>query len=682
MEYGEENELENVNFFYDIMFFKYTGKDRSLSLIYDENKKSTCFLETNKNYLESSTISAFCREENNKKIILWEPLFTLKKEDNTDIEHFQYFLLILNYLEHKNYNFTVRISAGEQTDNNYIYNPIAYQEAWSRLRTFLYLYPANILSKIFIYGKYKKLDKEHNITSEEIRWAHLKAENKEEDQPLNFGKIFPLIAIDHNMYKALVQTSCGQDCTGNEWAEKFYNLYKIYIRRFLQAKYKIGTVMESHVKANGFYNFEKDSLLEGLIFVSILVYLEDYSLTDKSRRKELTRLHEICIDYAQGIAQLIENTLFHVIRNENTEEYDSGCGSFTFRIREKSAATYLKNSGTNNEEKFSKIMELYVVDFNYRNFEGFVNKFINNVNKRSSIIEPAEIKLPHLFGEGLEKNSSMKRYFEDSENIAMHYGLQILNNIIVTMDGSLYVVSGSGEDNRPDEEKNSFFNSKANMYIKPDFFWKNGTAYVIYLPIKYEQELNYGDVISISNFECQEYSGGFYVQLLKDKHWVPDISLTPEGKKIAIDNIKNRLLNEINSIESTEDKIFYIDINAWNLNLNIYLYEVLSKAIFILLHEKNLSSFNHIALINLPSEYDVIKLFRQFALFYNRWGENENMANKSVYFMDCEGELDLLLYGEKLDRIKNNLAYGKIYGGYSSVAMEIIRHLSERGNYE
>mgnify|MGYP005799792819 FL=1 len=51
------------------------------------------------------------------------------------------------------------------------------------------------------------------------------------------------------------------------------------------------------------------------------------------------------------------------------------------------------------------------------------------------------------------------------------------------------------------------------------------------------------------------------------------------------------------------------------------------------------------------------------------------MKQKSVYLIDREAALDLLLYGKDLDSIKKNLAYGKIYGGYSDDAMAIINTL-------
>lgn len=669
IKYLEGNSTDIATSF-TIKHFNYQkGNKREIETIYNENQNSKEFFEFNRKekFIVSSNRENFHNADKDKKIIIWEPIFLSEKaeieketKEKTDVANFQYFMLALRYFEENGYRYSICISAGKSGDN--IYTPIDYGEKWSRLRMLLYLYSLEELSKIYIYGKYKKSKEK----VEEIRWGHVRAERALEDLS-NVGKIFPLVSITPEVYKALVQTKCTKEGDGEKPLDRFYGLYEIYRNRFLQKKYGGKAVNESLIEENGFDNFKNDSLLEGLIFVSTLTYLEDKTLTDKKRRKDLTRLHEICVDYAQGIAQLMENIVFHVIKSKS-----GGCGSFTFRIRNKKEAFYHKEK--DKKLNFSNFMELYVADFNYGTFNGLVSKFVENVQNReksevvwSDKLTTSSVKLPHLFGENLQ-GTLMESYFTDGNNIAMHYGLQILNSVVITGEGCLYVASGSPSDKRLDAT-NSFFNEyKRSSYFQPDFLWKNGTAYIIYLPIKHEEIVNYGDVIAVSNEKCEQRKTDCIALTVSPKVW-ETVAATADQKARDVDTAVGELSKQIK-----KKKFSYIDISCVTTN-HIYAYEVLSKAVFLLLNEEKLKD---IALINIPNEYDVIKIFRQFALFYDRKGKSAGMQDKSVYFIDADGALDLLLYGDRMDSIKENLAYGKIYGGYSGEAMEIINHLCKR----
>ena len=726
---------------FTIKYFRYDkGLTRSIDTFYRENIESKEFFEANKKngYIVDSNKRAFLNVDRRRRVILWEPIFPQNKKEEVDVAYFQYFMLVLKYVERQGYRYSVRISAGDCSKGKYGF--IEFGEEVVRLRALLYLYSSEELSKIYVFSKYTK-DKEN-----EIAWRRLKAENAE-PLPMDSGKIFPLLSITKDTYTALVLTTCGQNADG-EWANKLKKLYDLYVDRYLEdaneiygklvklpGKIKSGfseiegldleintltnkvkhakseferkkyeedlkkkskrhkflrediplkmeeletlrgdkkneNIRERLVEEHGFKDFENDSLLEGLIYVSTLVYLDKKGLTEKSHRRDLTRLHEICVDYAQGIAQLIENIVYHVIQNTEAEATERGCGSFTFRIRTREDARYYVE---NSDETIapSYFMELYVADFNYYPVNGMVSKFIENVEnnggERKWSFTEENVKLPHLFGEQLH-GTQMEEYFSDSQNVAMHYGLQILNSVVMTGGGGLYVTSGSHSDNKL-KEQNFFFNEyKAGSYLHPEFLWRNGTTYVIYLPIKYEGVVNYGDVIAVSNLPCStgQKSGK---QLSFSLQPFENVALTSRAKEKAVKSVEQQLLNGIKG-----KHIYYLDLSCVQSN-HAYVYEILSKAVFLLLLEKK--GVDNVALINIPKAYDVIKFFRQFALFYDRTGQNSSMGEKSVFFIDVNGELDLLLHGS-IGSIKNSLPYGKIYGGYSDEAMEIINYLAQR----
>ena len=110
-------------------------------------------------------------------------------------------------------------------------------------------------------------------------------------------------------------------------------------------------------------------------------------------------------------------------------------------------------------------------------------------------------------------------------------------------------------------------------------------------------------------------------------------------------------------------------------------YEVLVKAIFLYLADPK-STVNHLALINIARPYDVIKLFRLFALFFDRVGNNKLLPQeKSLILVDCEGKIDILFYGNKLSNIRKNISVSCLYGGITDTALKIIAHLLE-GRHE
>lgn len=643
-----------------VRYFRYNGECRAVDTFYKENIHSNNFFEHNNKYIKKIERSEFYKAEKSQKIVLWEPVFTQESPDieDTDVIYFQYFLLVLNYFRHNYaYRYSIRISAGSK-GRSLIYNPITYTGAWSRLRAFLYLYSEEELSNMYIYGEYNG-----------VKWQKL-IHVDSDAQMLNFGKIFPLIEINEESYTVLTQVACGgENDEETLMIKKFRNLYKIYLNR--AKEYDVEPYCDK---------FKNDSLLEGLIFYATLAYMPKPSVGVWADNDKLLQLHETCVDYAQGIAQLLENIVYHV----NGKNGESGCGVFTFRIRGIRDASYFPNNGNcialEGADEFKYFMELYVSDVHYQIFDGFVNKFLSNVRQRDEFQKSDWyvklndiVKLRHLFGEDLDKAPEVFNYYSSSQNIAMHYGLQIFNNVVISAQGSL-CVSSCPYNSVDASDANYFFNDGGMGIYERKFMWENGTAYIVYLPVRYQQrETDYKD-IAVSNFKCEVIGKSAFHQL--------DVPVTFLSRKIAgsdKENLVESIRCELHKQLCKDDTVYYIDFGEDGKKMinNLFAFEVIVKAVFMLMcpvqDVKN--KINNIAFVNIPYKYDVIKLFRQFALFYNRYGENMQMKQKSVYLIDREATLDLLLYGKNLDSIKKNLAYGKIYGGYSDDAMAIINTL-------
>lgn len=484
-----------------------------------------------------------------------------------------------------------------------------------------------------------------------------------------------------------------------------------------------------------------DSFLERLLFMATLFYLELSAEEDEKENSSASRLrrardllwnylwghyteddisllHEYCVDYAQGIFQLIENAWFHAIKpdDDDPDKRPRGCGGLTIRVRKKEdmrsfLAVEQANESKNGQNAFGNVpyfLELYITDIQFthseygiyhgfapsgRPFEGIVKVLCKNVLQRAKDSndegsEPAKIfigknlegvelasllnsnvpfytnniTLRHLFG--ADESAALTEYLQNEANIAYHYGLQILSNVVETGNGYLMVRSGPGQSN--------FFSSENKNYRPQTFEWTDGTAYILFLPVSLKQQTNYQDTLAVINnvvslpLEKQRIN-------LKSIH---DVLLEidgPQKKEDAIQAIRQLLQAEMDTKQP--NSVFIIDCSDYRGTD----YEVIAKAVFFQAsyQKKSEPSF---ALINVRNRNEVVKLFRQFALFYNRQGECPVISENSAFFIvDKNAEMDILLCGS-IKTINENLYLNQIYGGLDSRAMLIMEHLGRRGN--
>ena len=448
---------------------------------------------------------------------------------------------------------------------------------------------------------------------------------------------------------------------------------------------------------------------------------------------EISLLHEYCIDYAQGVFQAIENAWFHVIKSDENGRSNRvrGCGGLTIRVRKKEDLQSIladKHNAMDNLDPKSVFpspyfIEIYVTDLQYtynrdsqypvadrsysslndRPFESIVRVFYKNVKKRAnketgeddatcsaaqqfinSIVKGEEydpylgrnvpvynnrVTLSQLFGK--EESEALTEYLQNEANIAYHYGLQILSNVVETGNGYMMVRSGEGESN--------YYASDNKNYKSQNVEWTDGTAYVLLLPIKLKKKTNYQDTIAVSVLNNTETSSiETYPIILPKPNSLEQAGESVQKKNEAVNELRTRF-NEI--IKKQPNKMFIIDCTEYKSGLD---YEVLAKAVFRCaaqagqIEKKGYSpSF---ALINVKNKHEVVKLFRQFTMFFNRHGECPVISDESVFFIvDRNAELDILLRGD-IKTINENLYLSQIYGGLDSRAMQIIEHLGSRWN--
>ena len=272
----------------------------------------------------------------------------------------------------------------------------------------------------------------------------------------------------------------------------------------------------------------------------------------------------------------------------------------------------------------------------------------------------------------------LEDYLTAKKNIAFHYGLQILNSIIRQKDGYLYVCSGNDEKDQY-EQCNEFYKKADKMTCS------FGTSYVIYLPIKERENISYIDVpFVLGTEETEEYISKFYKYDRVNLSRINPIS----DKEIFILVLFNSILEQFTvGDEECCKYIGVVDCNTLiesihedNKCTETLVYEIIAKSLFLYLASEY-SVIENIAIVNLDRPYDVIKVFRQFALFFGRTGENRVIrGGKSVFLVDKNGEADILFYGNSISSIKANLASGKLYGGSNQLITDILETLA--GGYK
>lgn len=642
-----------------------------------------------------------------KKQLICE--LVIRPED--DLSNIQYLLLGIHALFHNGIPCTVLVSGGKRGPSRY--TPLENGD-YFRLSHQMYFYApfsTEIQELLDIYDQFFVCSKGGG-DGRDYHWIVLP---RKYSSTVYFGRIIPQIPITHQSYHALV-SSYNLD-PSKEWQTQLRSLCVGYYNKLTGIFETNKSVIENYMSS--------DSYFETALFLALCCYIsEDPLAVTEMDKQDIDSLHEICMNFSQGILQLVDNVVSHVLGDNE----DNGCGILTVRFRKAGDAQRLYLADSQVFQGVDYFMELYLTDLQYGNFMGIVDKFKDNVKKRRdahktapgqrlvhskfylsqnldqadalieeeppylqkdlrAYIETTECKgvsLANFFDEG--DCEPFFHYISAAENIAFHYGLPILNSVVLLQNGYLHVQSGDGESNifdnvqksspnnaQPDSSENAQTNSP---YRKiDDLVWNHGTAFMVYMPLKSRKPIGeFDSLVPMNNstdslYRHHTFSPG------------PESLRKLEPKKEVLTlALKEQIKKDFDGSGSEDVQIGVIDcgqtISALNLP-RLDAYEIIVKALFLYLADAD-ANIDKLALINIAHEYDVIKLFRLFALFFNRAGRNELLSKeKSLFLVDCNGKVDILFYGNNLKSICDSLSYSRLYGGTAEDAIKIIQYLLE-----
>ncbi len=672
------------NSIWNVEYYRYQGNTRAIRTVYKENEISKEHFQYNNSktvgdspYFLQSDNAFFMKTEN--RILIFEIQYSEMKTETygsfTDVSNFAYLSLLFQYLQMKNANFRVQIMGAKTSER--LYNPID-NNAFYKLRTFLMFQCSLLKENDFIYcitdnyisGIRMYRDELISVISDMNRPNSALGES-------TFGVLLPLIPINKDTFICLQERANVFGPWRDVWAKRLNELMLNYYKKVVDTGYI------PQEKLSDLENYlYSDSLLEALIFYTSLYYLY---IEFKETVSDISLLHERCVDYVQGINQTLENVYYHVVCSKG-----GGTGNIAIRIRKKSDSyfEFLALEKEENETRDSRssfifgkyIIEINIVDVCYEEAEnlGIVDKFYENVRKyypthpllKTKDSTKDRILLENLFGVG--ENKILDEYLNNPKNIAYHYGLQIFENAVSTNHGAMGVWSGNNSNN-------TFFNDeRMSKMFSNGCAWSHGTAYMVCIPLSLTEEVDYTDSIGISEYDILSVEIE-KTEFTPDVYRKADFGMKHDEILMALEKVggKNELVDRIvvqmqNEIKDTD---MFCVIDCADIHYECQ-YEIVAKVVFRCLTSKEIQ-LRHMAIINLASRYDVIKLFRQFAMFYNRDCKCEYLDEKTIFIVDDSAKLSLFLRGRLKDIIKD-MKEQQIIGGIDESEMKIIKHLGGR----
>ena len=285
----------------------------------------------------------------------------------------------------------------------------------------------------------------------------------------------------------------------------------------------------------------------------------------------------------------------------------------------------------------SYYLEVRVLDHSEKDM---CTDFSNNLKDREESLSKMKIRVRTFFDPNQDELEWWKKYTLNKDNIVHHYGLQLFNSLLESLDGC-FVIQSLG--NYSDDWSSNIYSTSGDgldQRMSDSFL---GTQYSILLPFG-KLDNNQKRKYSFSNVDInyrlseENYKVESLIDDINLTHLLED-SFGAQSKK----NDKIMMLAEVLKEKGTNGgTIGTISLEKVSPSD----YEILAKAIFLFI-ANNYDKQINIALTNC-NDGTFIMLIMSFALLYDRNGNNPYFNNAQIFMVDKDLTSYFLMAGGNL----------------------------------
>lgn len=377
------------------------------------------------------------------------------------------------------------------------------------------------------------------------------------------------------------------------------------------------------------------------------------------------------ITISEGILQLLDN----IIRHADLGESGKGLASICVRSYQKSGrllrrkyAKYFDDE--KNKEKSMYYLEMQIADLSWTNIpekfqsnnKHFFEEHREELRKRldQDIYHgtiPPDIQLADFFNPGQEMKEFWKAYFSFPCQAVNHYGLQIFDSIIGAKNGLFLVESDTQRYCNMEE-----------AYEQSEPLSVHGTRYTVLCPMNGISTTDANIYDSMFGYDYSD-TGKKEIRSLEDKLALID---EPEKEKYI-----EGVCQVFTACQWNPQKI--ISINTQKISR---LEEVIKGMLLYIFKYKEMPGKKDdkllIAFLKCKP-YQIIDIVRLLSIYYDKQGDNVKMQGVQIYLRGEKIEEEILFYGDRLQKVRNNIAKSACMRGIMFDNYQTVNKILERG---
>ena len=453
--------------------------------------------------------------------------------------------------------------------------------------------------------------------------------------------VLPIVSLNRNVYYCLEEQynpSNGNkdlNVVMRQMKESTEDSCNVYYREYIYQSIK--QMINSFETKIGWEDKHKSFLFNNPPLIVLYIYGVIASHMNLNDLGEIgfEALIEKCYDYSNGLLQLIENSIKHVVEKDRKHSF----AFFTIRMHHtKGAMDAILKSEEFKEMRY--FLEISVIDGSKESNESGI---VNNYNK---ILDKNDINHISSLSDVFNGSRAIEQYYNNVDNVANHYGLQIFDTILTSNYG-LFTVK-SGKRNIYDTYNNALKSKYGNEQIYNDINEEHtnhfsGTDYNIILPIERIRERAEVGNIFIGNIPLLVEDIIEPIDTISIKR----ISLSKASKDVFVKKYYKEIVEGLNNGKEI------VALDTSEICKHRIHRELLCKA--VITYIANMQDTSIICLLGIKDSYQLLDMVRIIALFYDKTGQCQFMKGKGIYLCSDDCNYEVLFSGDNIKSVIENI---------------------------